>query len=181
VRTYSGGMRRRLDLAANLMERPEVIVLDEPTIGLDPTSRLNLWQIVQTLARDGGTVLLTTQSLDEADHLADLIVVLCEGRVVASGPSADLKAQVGKRTVTVKLATEDIQAAVAALQRAGLQPMCDEQHKRVTVPVTASRDVAVVVRALDGVEVEADELALTEQSLDEVYVVVTRRTGTVGG
>lgn len=181
VRTYSGGMRRRLDLAASLVGRPEVIVLDEPTIGLDPTSRLNMWRIVRTLVQDGGTVLLTTQSLDEADHLADSIIVLCEGRVVASGAPVDLKAQVGTRTVTVKLAAEDVSSAAEALQRAGLQPVCDEQRTSVTVPVTASRDVAVVVRALDGAAVEAHELALAEPGLDEVYVVVTRRARAVAG
>jgi ABC-2 type transport system ATP-binding protein len=181
VRTFSGGMRRRLDLAASLVGYPEVIVLDEPTTGLDPTSRLNMWQIVQTLVRDGSTVLLTTQCLDEADHLADLVIVLCEGRVVASGAPAELKSRVGKRTITVRLAAEDVLPAVGALQRVGMEPVCDEQRKSVTVPVTASRDVAVVVRALDGVAVEADELTLAEPGLDEVYVVVTRRARTVAG
>jgi ABC-2 type transport system ATP-binding protein len=140
-----------------------------------------MWRIVRSLVQDGGTVLLTTQSLDEADHLADSIIVLCEGRVVASGAPADLKAQVGTRTVTVKLAAGDVPLAVGALQRAGLQPVCDEQREHVTVPVTATRDVAVVIRVLDGVAVEADELTLTEPGLDEVYVAVTRRAGAAAG
>lgn len=177
VRTYSGGMRRRLDLAASLVGCPEVVFLDEPTTGLDPTSRLNMWQIVQKLVRDGGTVLLTTQYLDEADRLADSVIVLCEGRVVASGAPADLKAKVGRRTVTVRLTAEDVAPAVGALRRAGLQPVYDGQRKSVTVPVSAFCDVAVVVRALDEVAVEADELAVAEPSLDEAYRIFTRRAG----
>ncbi|MGH8908660.1 MAG: ATP-binding cassette domain-containing protein [Egibacteraceae bacterium] len=182
VRTYSGGIRRRLDLAASLVGCPAVVFLDEPTTGLDPTSRLRMWQIVQSLVSDGSTVVLTTQYLDEADRLADWIVVLREGRVVASGAPADLKAQVGRRTVTVRFAAaEDVRAAVGALRRAGLRPVPDLPQRSVTVPVTASRDVAAVVRALDGVAVEADELALAEPGLDEVYLVSTRRAGAVTG
>ncbi|MGH8933530.1 MAG: ATP-binding cassette domain-containing protein [Egibacteraceae bacterium] len=182
VRTYSGGMRRRLDLAASLVGHPEVVFLDEPTTGLDPTSRLHMWQVVRSLVRDGGTVLLTTQHLDEADRLADWIVVLCEGRVVASGAPADLKAQVGGRSVTVRFAAaQDVPAAVGALRRAGLRPVSDGQRGSVTVPVTASRGVAAVVRALDGVAVETEGLTLAEPGLDEVYRTVTRRACTGPG
>jgi ABC-2 type transport system ATP-binding protein len=141
-----------------------------------------MWRIVQDLVRDGSTVLLTTQYLDEADRLSDSVVVLSEGRVVASGAPAELKAQIGERTVTLRFAAvHDVTLAMLALQRAGLRPVCDERRRSVTVPVTASRDVAVVVRALDDAGVEADELALAEPRLDEVYMLVTRRAAAAAG
>jgi ABC-2 type transport system ATP-binding protein len=171
ARTYSGGMRRRLDLAASLVGRPEVIFLDEPTTGLDPASRLSMWEIVENLVSDGTTVLLTTQYLDEADRLADSITVMSQGRVVASGTSAELKSQVGQRSVTVTLAsTADVPQALRALEKAGLQPVADPQRPALTAPVTASRELAVVVRALDEVGLEATELALGEPTLDDVYL-----------
>jgi ABC-2 type transport system ATP-binding protein len=172
-RTYSGGMRRRLDLAAGLVGRPDVIFLDEPTTGLDPSSRLSMWEIVEKLVSDGTTVLLTTQYLDEADRLADSITVLAEGRVVASGTSSELKAQVGQRTVTVTLASAaDLPKAMRSLERAGMQPVLDAEHNTLTAPVTASRELAVVVRALDEVGLEASELALGEPTLDDVYLTL---------
>jgi ABC-2 type transport system ATP-binding protein len=169
-RTYSGGMRRRLDLAASLVGHPEVIFLDEPTTGLDPASRLGLWEIVENLVTDGTTVLLTTQYLDEADRLADRITVLSQGKVVAHGTSAELKAQVGQRTVTVTLAEPDVPTALHALERVGLQPVA--AGNTLTAPVTSSKDLAVVVRALDEVGVEATELALGEPTLDDVYLTL---------
>ncbi|HEX3785601.1 MAG TPA: ATP-binding cassette domain-containing protein [Pseudonocardiaceae bacterium] len=175
ARTYSGGMRRRLDLAASLVGRPDVIFLDEPTTGLDPESRLGMWQIVEGLVGDGTTVLLTTQYLDEADRLADSITVLAAGKVVASGTAAELKAQVGQRTVVVTLAKQaEAETGIAALKRAGLQPVQDEIRHAVTIPVTRSAELAVVVRALDEVGVEVDELALTEPTLDDVYLTLAR-------
>ncbi|MET1075561.1 MAG: ATP-binding cassette domain-containing protein [Umezawaea sp.] len=172
-RTYSGGMRRRLDLAAGLVGRPDVIFLDEPTTGLDPSSRLSMWEIVEKLVSDGTTVLLTTQYLDEADRLADSITVLSAGRVVASGTSSELKAQVGQRSVTVTLASaSDVPAAMRSLEQAGLLPVLDAAHNTLTAPVTASRELAVVVRALDEVGVEASELALGEPTLDDVYLTL---------
>lgn len=171
ARTYSGGMRRRLDLAASLVGHPDVIFLDEPTTGLDPESRRGMWDIVQTLVGDGTTVLLTTQYLDEADHLADSITVLSRGKVVASGTAAELKAQVGKRTVVVTLSDPgDATSAVDALQRAGLQPALDEERHAVITPVERSAELAVVVRALDQDNIEVGELALTEPTLDDVYL-----------
>ncbi|WP_433269546.1 ATP-binding cassette domain-containing protein [Actinosynnema sp. CS-041913] len=170
-RTYSGGMRRRLDLAASLVGHPEVIFLDEPTTGLDPASRLGLWEVVENLVDDGTTVLLTTQYLDEADRLADSITVLAQGKVVAAGTSAELKAQVGRRTVTVTLAdTSDVPKAQEALERAGMQPAA--AANTLTAPVTSSRELAVVVRALDEVGLEATELALGEPTLDDVYLTL---------
>ncbi|MEJ2857806.1 MULTISPECIES: ATP-binding cassette domain-containing protein [unclassified Saccharothrix] len=170
-RTYSGGMRRRLDLAASLVGHPEVIFLDEPTTGLDPASRLGLWEIVERLVNDGTTVLLTTQYLDEADRLADRITVLAQGKVVAAGTSAELKAQVGQRTVTVTLAdVSDVPKAQEALERAGMQPV--PALNTLTAPVASSRELAVVVRALDEVGLEATELALGEPTLDDVYLTL---------
>jgi ABC-2 type transport system ATP-binding protein len=171
ARTYSGGMRRRLDLAASLVGHPDVIFLDEPTTGLDPESRRGMWDIVQTLVGDGTTVLLTTQYLDEADQLADSITVLSRGKVVASGTAAELKAQVGKRTVVVTLSDPgDATSAVAALRRAGLQPALDSERHAVITPVERSAELAVVVRALDQDNIEVGELALTEPTLDDVYL-----------
>jgi ABC-2 type transport system ATP-binding protein len=175
ARTYSGGMRRRLDLAASLVGRPRVIFLDEPTTGLDPASRRGMWDIVERLVDDGTTVLLTTQYLDEADRLADSITVLAAGKVVASGTAAELKAQVGQRTVVTTLnSAGDAESVIASLKRAGLQPIWDETRGAITTPVTRSTELAVVVRALDEVSVEPTELALTEPTLDDVYLALAK-------
>ncbi|MEW2503106.1 ATP-binding cassette domain-containing protein [Amycolatopsis sp. NPDC047767] len=172
ARTYSGGMRRRLDLAASLVGRPEVIFLDEPTTGLDPTSRLNLWQIVEGLVGEGATVLLTTQYLDEADRLADIITVLSAGAVVASGTAAELKAQVGQRTVTVRLDwLRSTDLACAALRGVGLHPAVSEPGV-IVAPIGSSREIATVFRALDGAGIEADDVALAEPTLDDVYLTL---------
>jgi ABC-2 type transport system ATP-binding protein len=177
AKTYSGGMRRRLDLAASLVGRPDVIFLDEPTTGLDPSSRIGMWEIVERLVGDGTTVLLTTQYLDEADRLADSITVLSAGRVVAAGTAAELKAQVGQRSVVVTLADADVAAtALTALERAGFQPVHDEARHAVIAPVAASKDLAVVVRALDEVGVEVAELAFSEPTLDDVYLTLAANT-----
>ncbi|MEV6605560.1 ATP-binding cassette domain-containing protein [Kutzneria sp. NPDC051319] len=173
AKTYSGGMRRRLDLAASLVGRPDVIFLDEPTTGLDPLSRIGLWEIVEGLVGDGTTVLLTTQYLEEADRLADSITVLSKGKVVAAGTAAELKAGVGKRTVSVVLAEpQDAATALNALSQAGLHPVHDKARHSVSTPVEKSTDLATVVRALDEVGVEVGELALTEPTLDDVYLAV---------
>jgi ABC-2 type transport system ATP-binding protein len=171
AKTYSGGMRRRLDLAASLVGRPDVIFLDEPTTGLDPASRIGLWEVVEGLVDDGTTVLLTTQYLDEADRLADRITVMSAGKVVATGTAAELKSQVGKRAVHVTLTTpQDAPAAVVTLEKHGLLPVLDEAKGELRTPVGASADLALVVRALDEARVEVAELALTEPSLDDVYL-----------
>ncbi|SDG19573.1 ABC-2 type transport system ATP-binding protein [Lentzea fradiae] len=171
AKTYSGGMRRRLDLAASLVGNPEVLFLDEPTTGLDPASRLAMWEIVEKLVADGTTVLLTTQYLDEADRLADSITVLSHGKVVASGTSAELKAQVGQRTVTVTLdSASEVDAALRAINGVGLHPVAD--GLTLTTPVNASRDLATVVRALDDNGLEAHEIGLKEPTLDDVYLTL---------
>jgi ABC-2 type transport system ATP-binding protein len=176
AKTYSGGMRRRLDLAVCLVGSPEVIFLDEPTTGLDPSSRINLWEIVETLVGEGTTVLLTTQYLDEADRLADTIAVLSGGSVVASGPAAELKAQVGERSVTVTLEPgSDPHIACAALRRAGMAPTIGPGELSVTAPVRASKDLAAVIRALDDEGLEAAELAFKEPTLDDVYLALATK------
>ncbi len=173
--TYSGGMRRRLDLAASMVGRPEVIFLDEPTTGLDPVSRLGLWSIVEGLVQDGATVLLTTQYLDEADRLADSIAVLSSGRVIASGPGSELKAQVGQCTVHVTLRTPtDRPVAEAALRRTGMTPSYDETLVRLTAPAGSSADLAQVVRAMDSAGIEVAELGFAEPTLDDVYLSLNR-------
>jgi ABC-2 type transport system ATP-binding protein len=171
AKTYSGGMRRRLDLAASLVGRPEVLFLDEPTTGLDPSSRLAMWEIVEKLVSDGTTVLLTTQYLDEADRLADSITVLSQGKVVASGTSAELKAQVGQRTVTVTLeSASEVHSACDVLTKIGMHPVAE--GLTITTPVAATRDLATVVRALDDNGLEVHDIALGEPTLDDVYLAL---------
>jgi ABC-2 type transport system ATP-binding protein len=169
---YSGGMRRKLDLASSLVGRPDVVFLDEPTTGLDPESRLGMWDVVRSLVAGGTTVLLTTQYLDEADRLADTITVLAQGKVVAAGTAAELKGRVGRRTVSATLAVAaDIGPALDTLRRAGLEPL--QSGRTLTAAVESSRALAVVVRALDDAGIEADELALHEPTLDDVYLTLT--------
>ncbi|MFJ9456854.1 ATP-binding cassette domain-containing protein [Kitasatospora sp. NPDC101447] len=178
ARGYSGGLRRRLDLAASLVGRPDVVFLDEPTTGLDPVSRLGLWEIVEGLVTEGTTVLLTTQYLDEADRLADSVTVLSGGTVVAAGTPAELKARVGRRTVTVVLdgsGSEDPERAAESLHRAGLAPVPGRDGTALVVPIEATRDIAAVVRALDAVGVEATELTFGEPGLEDVYLALAHR------
>ena len=175
----SGGMRRRLDLAACLVGNPEVIFLDEPTTGLDPSSRMAMWEIVERLVAEGTTVLLTTQYLDEADRLADTITVLSAGSVVASGTAAELKAQVGQRTVTVVPEPgSDPEAGCAALRRSGFDPSVGRDGTAIITPIDASRDTATVIRALDEAGIEPAELAFGEPTLDDVYLALARRART---
>jgi ABC-2 type transport system ATP-binding protein len=169
--SYSGGMRRRLDLAAGMVGRPDVIFLDEPTTGLDPVSRLGLWSVVEGLVGEGATVLLTTQYLEEADRLADSIAVLGSGRILASGTTRDLKTQVGECTVHATLRTPgDLPAAVAALRAAGLTPTYDEALLRLSVPAESSADLAGVVRAVDAAGLTVAALGYAEPTLDDVYL-----------
>jgi ABC-2 type transport system ATP-binding protein len=178
VRGYSGGMRRRLDLAACLVGGPEVIFLDEPTTGLDPGARLDVWSMVESLVAQGSTVLLTTQYLEEADRLADMITVLSHGKVVASGSAAALKSEIGQLSVnTVLKPGSDTAAAMAALREAGLDPSVSVPHKIVT-RVQSSADITVVVRALDSVGAEVAEVELSEPTLDDVYLSLTPGRGT---
>jgi ABC-2 type transport system ATP-binding protein len=172
VSGYSGGMRRRLDLAAGLIRTPEVLFLDEPTTGLDPRSRSEVWDAVRALATDGVTVLLTTQYLEEADRLADRVAVVRDGRVVAEGPPADLKDELsGDRIEVVLRERGDMAAAVALLERvSGGAAEIDEDALRVSAPVQDRMGaLAAVVGALD-----AEDVSLRRPTLDEVFLELTR-------
>jgi ABC-2 type transport system ATP-binding protein len=177
VSTYSGGMKRRLDLAASLVGHPDVVFLDEPTTGLDPTSRLGMWEIVERLVDDGSTVLLTTQYLEEADRLADSVTVLSKGRVVAAGTATELKANVGQRTVALTVTdAAAVPAALTTLRAAGFDPIHEAPHRSITIPVEAANALAAVVRALDSAGAEVAELTLHEPTLDDVYLTLTHQT-----
>jgi ABC-2 type transport system ATP-binding protein len=175
VRTFSGGMRRRLDLAASLVATPPVLFLDEPTTGLDPRSRIELWTLLEELVRDGATVLLTTQYLDEADRLADDIVVLDGGRIAAQGSPAELKARIGgeRLEVTVGSAGELAAAAVALGPFASDEPAIDADAGRVVAPVRAGVALVEVVRALDAANVDTTDLHRREATLDDVFLTLT--------
>ncbi len=177
VRTYSGGMRRRLDLAAGLVAAPPVLFMDEPTTGLDPQARNELWAVLRELVSDGASLVLTTQYLEEADRLADSIVVLDQGRVVAEGTPAALKQQVGGERVEVTVARPaDVARAAAALDPfSDAPPVADEDGRRVTVPVRSSARLIEIVRALDGAGVDATDIHRREATLDDAFLALTDR------
>jgi ABC-2 type transport system ATP-binding protein len=176
VKTYSGGMRRRLDLAASLIARPEVLFLDEPTTGLDPRSRSVMWDIIRGLAADGTTLLLTTQYLEEADQLADRVAVIDGGTVIAEGTPDELKADVGGQRIEITLpAGADVQAAAAAVRPYAAGPVrADAETRRVEAPVPADGGVTTrVVRALDTEGIEVDSVGVRRPSLDDVFLSLT--------
>ncbi|HSS33383.1 MAG TPA: ATP-binding cassette domain-containing protein [Solirubrobacterales bacterium] len=176
VRDFSGGMRRRLDLAASLVAAPPVLFLDEPTTGLDPESRNELWSLLQTLVADGTTVLLTTQYLEEADHLADRIVLLDHGQIAATGSPAQLKARHGGERIAVSVpAKAQLQVAAGALERvaAGAAEI-DAEAALVSAPASESTRLIEVVRALDEAGVEATDVHRREATLDDVFLAITR-------
>jgi len=183
VKTYSGGMRRRLDLAASLVQRPQVLFLDEPTTGLDPRSRGEVWVMIRRLVAEGTTVLLTTQYLDEADRLASEIAVIDHGRVIATGTAAELKAKVGRQTLDVRPADPADLARVtgivtAAVGRAPAQAA--EDPGLLSVPVDDAQVLPAVVSALEAGQIEVTELALRLASLDEVFMALTGHTAEEG-
>ncbi|MGH3366475.1 MAG: ATP-binding cassette domain-containing protein [Nocardioidaceae bacterium] len=175
AKTYSGGMRRRLDLAASLVGRPPMLYLDEPTTGLDPRSRLALWDLVRGLVADGVTVLLTTQYLEEADELANDIAVIDHGRVIATGTPDELKARTGAQCLVVRPAdAADLPTVMSVVgDLVGAPPELDGQ--RVTAPVTDHVLLPAAVRRLDDAGISISELSLRNASLNEVFLSLTGR------
>ncbi|HEU5471825.1 MAG TPA: ATP-binding cassette domain-containing protein [Actinophytocola sp.] len=181
VKTYSGGMRRRLDLAASLVGRPRVLFLDEPTTGLDPHARAEVWQIIRSLVADGATVLLTTQYLDEADHLADLITVIDRGQVIAAGRPDELKRRTGGQTLQVRpTQAGDLDTIGTILHElTGTRPNRDDTGL-LTVPVDDPVLLSAVVRRLDDWGLTVDELSLRLPSLDDVFLALTGHRSSTG-
>ena len=179
VRTYSGGMRRRLDLGASLVGRPKLLLLDEPTTGLDPRSRIELWDAIRALVETGTDVVLTTQYLDEADELASQIVIVDHGRTIADGTPAELKRRVGGSVIDIHAQRRDHLAAIAdALERIDRGPaQIDEAARRVSVGVDGAGDRFIaVLRSLDAAGVEIADVALRQPTLNEVFLALTGRS-----
>jgi ABC-2 type transport system ATP-binding protein len=175
-KTYSGGMRRRLDLAGALVASPAVVVLDEPTTGLDPGGRLDTWEVIGELVNDGTTVLLTTQYLEEADQLADTIMVIDRGKVIATGTADELKAQVGgERLEVVVAAAADLQPTATVLAEVGSgEPTVEESMRRVHVLVdTGPKALIEALRRLDQLAITVLDVALHRPTLDDVFLSLT--------
>lgn len=174
AKTYSGGMRRRLDLAASLIGRPEIVYLDEPTTGLDPAKRDDVWNMVRVLVRQGTTVLLTTQYLEEADALADEITVIDHGRVIAHDTPQGLKRQVGGQTLEVRPQNPaDIERVRPLLARVGTRDVEQPAPDQLSVPVADDGALSAIVSALTAERIAVSELALRLPSLDEVFYSLT--------
>ena len=176
VKTYSGGMRRRLDLAGALVAEPKILFLDEPTTGLDPRSRTDMWEVIRELVAGGTTLLLTTQYLEEADRLCDEIVVIDRGRVIAQGTADSLKSEVGgERVEVIVQAGTDLQAARAVLAEVASGDVLVEEHtRRLTAPVTGGGKVLVEALArLDAAGIDVLDVALRRPTLDDVFLTLT--------
>jgi len=178
VRTYSGGMRRRLDLGASLVGAPKLLLLDEPTTGLDPRSRIGLWDAIRELVKQGTDVLLTTQYLDEADNLASHIVIIDHGRVVAAGTPAELKRRIGGKVIEVHVRHDDDVAQVArVLQGFDHRDIrIDDATRQVSVSVDSAGPVLMnALRAVEDAGVDVEDVALRQPKLDEVFLTLTGR------
>ena len=175
INTYSGGMRRRLDLAASLIVKPKVLFLDEPTTGLDPRGRQDMWGVIEELVKGGVTLLLTTQYLEEADQLADEIAVIDTGKVIARGTSDALKKQVGGERLEVVVEAQHIQKTMEIVSKiSGINPSLDEGLRQISAPVsTGSKALFDVLKALDESGIHALDVGLKRPSLDDVFLSLT--------
>ncbi|MFN2555292.1 MAG: ATP-binding cassette domain-containing protein [Nitriliruptorales bacterium] len=175
IGTYSGGMRRRLDLAASLVGRPQVMFLDEPTTGIDPRSRINLWELVEELVATGTTVLLTTQYLEEADRLADRIGVIHDGRIITEGTADELKDTFGGAVLELAVRDDERSEVMETLARVtGEEPVFDPGRTRIRVPARdGPRTLMAAVRALDAAGLEPSDIALHKPTLDDVFLALT--------
>lgn len=178
ARTYSGGMRHRLDLAASLVGNPRVLFLDEPTTGLDPRTRLGMWDMIRELVREGTTLMLTTQYLEEADELADQIAVIDEGRIIAEGTADALKSQIGQDILELRIENNDrLSDAADTLRSLTTEELQTEPETgRLFLPVSdGAQSVIEVVRRLDSASIELTDLSLRRPSLDDVFLSLTGR------
>jgi ABC-2 type transport system ATP-binding protein len=174
VKTYSGGMRRRLDLAVSLIASPPVLFLDEPTTGLDPRSRTELWDVLRGLVRDGTTLVLTTQYLEEADRLADDIVVIDKGRVIAAGTPVQLKDRAGRASVVVTVTdTADLVRAADIVRSYSAEVHVETEARRVTAQATGLADMTRIGEAIAASGIQVDDLGLKRPSLDDVFLHLT--------
>ncbi len=175
IKTYSGGMRRRLDLAASLIVKPKVLFLDEPTTGLDPRGRQEMWGVIQELVKGGVTLLLTTQYLEEADQLADEIAVIDTGKVIARGTSDALKKQVGGERLEVVVESQHVAKTMQIVEAiGGVKPALDEGLRQISAPVsTGSRALFEVLKSLDDAGIHALDVGLKRPSLDDVFLSLT--------
>jgi ABC-2 type transport system ATP-binding protein len=181
VKSYSGGMRRRLDLAVSLLAGPPVLFLDEPTTGLDPRSRTELWDVLRGLVADGTTLLLTTQYLEEADQLADTIVVMDKGRIIAQGTPLQLKQQAGSASLVVTVShAGDVPVAAALLRKTGAEVFVDSGARQLVAAADGLADMTRVASWLRDSEIEVDDIGLSRPSLDDVFLSLTGRRAEPG-
>jgi ABC-2 type transport system ATP-binding protein len=175
IKTYSGGMRRRLDLAASLIVRPKVLFLDEPTTGLDPRGRQDMWGVIKELVSDGTTLLLTTQYLEEADHLANEIAVIDTGKVIARGTANELKRQIGGEHLEVVVAQNDVSKALEVIERiVDQKPKVEEGLNSISAPVsTGTAALIEVINGLSSVGINPLDVGLKRPSLDDVFLALT--------
>ncbi|NBN92087.1 MAG: ATP-binding cassette domain-containing protein [Actinobacteria bacterium] len=175
IKTYSGGMRRRLDLAASLIVKPKILFLDEPTTGLDPRGRIEMWEVIQGLVKDGTTLLLTTQYLEEADQLANEIAVIDHGKVIARGTSDQLKKEVGGERLEIVAEAKDLKQVAEIVGKVSTgKVLVEEGSRQVSAPVTTgSRALIEAVRSLDELGIHPLDIALKRPSLDDVFIALT--------